>query len=71
MTTEDDDLTVLAAFLARRDEGRSTARPTCFIGHVEIPAEVAGAYARLRTTYPEARRDLTPRDGPEGAPRRL
>ena len=42
-----------------------------FIAHVDLPAEVVAAHARLRTAYPDAARDLTPRDEPTAGPARL
>jgi hypothetical protein len=42
-----------------------------FIVHVDLPDDVVAAHRRLRSEHPEAVRDLTPRDGPEGSPDRL
>ena len=42
-----------------------------FIAHVDLPAEVVAAHARLRAAYPEVTRDLTPRDARRAGPPRL
>lgn len=53
------------------DEHGYGPRGTGFIVHVDVPDEVSAAHRRLRAAYPEAARDLTPRDDPGAASPRL
>ena len=53
------------------DEHGYGPRGAGFIVHVDIPAGVAEAGARLRAARPDATRDLTPRDAPGADAHRL
>lgn len=53
------------------DEHGHGPRGERFIVHVDIPDDVVAAYQRLRAAYPEAGRDLAPRDARGEKPRRL
>jgi hypothetical protein len=65
------DLTLGEISRLTDDEHGYGPRGAGFIVHVDLPDAVVGAHRRLRAAYPGAARDLTRRDGPEGAPRRL
>ncbi len=65
------DLTLGEITRLTDDEHGYGPRGAGFIVHVDIPAEVAAAHARLRAAYPDAARIPTPRDATRPTPPRL